>query len=465
MYLKFATCSLFAASLALIPAERVEADAGDFIAGAITGVIVGTAAKKQRRTTRSRTTRRSSTRSARSSIPSTQEGRSIQASLNYFGFDAGTVDGQLGRKSRDAISQYQAYLGYPVTGKLSEFEKNLLISSYNRAQAGGYAINQQVAANPEGTRGLLKTYRAEMAGTPLPATAQPQTTIVVAPQAPQAAQQPTFAATTAPAITAPVTTTPLAGATALAAAVAPAATAATALPSFLGAGTQASLASHCNQVSLVTSTNGGFVTLAGMSDPAVALNEQFCLARTYAITTSEEMTSRIQGFTPDQIAQQCQGFGPAMKEHVAALSSKPRDAVVSDVSAFANGTGMSAAQLQGTAKICLGVGYRTDNMDVAVGSALILFALGERVYGELMGHHLSQGFGPAKRADMAASWYEAGLQAVDGGATPVFNPGQPERVELIRAASQRMSGAPAASQPVVQPASTGATLPTFSISE
>ena len=453
MYFKIITSTVFAASLAIIPAERVEADAGDFIAGAIIGGLVGANAKKQRRTTRSRraTTRKKSTRSR---LPSTQEGKNIQASLNYFGFDAGTVDGQLGRKTKNAVSQYQAYLGYPVTGQLSEFEKNLLTSSYNRAQAGGYAVQQQVAGNVDGTRGLLKTYRSEMAGNTT--TGQGATTIVVAPQpVPQPAQ--TFT-TNAPVATG------LGGATALAAAVAPAAPSG-GLPNFLGAGTQASLASHCNTVSLITNTNGGFVTLASMSDPNVALNEQFCLARTYAIAKSEEMVSQIQGFTPDQIAAQCAGFGPAMSDKVAALSAKPRDVVAAEVSSFALNSGMSAAQLQGTAKICLGVGYRTDNMDVAVGSALILYALGEGVYGELMGHHLSQGFGPAKRVDMAQSWYQAGLSAADSGAAAVFVPGQPERTELIRQASVRVnSGAGLPTQPLVQPASSTG-LPTFSISE
>ncbi|KIN76987.1 Peptidoglycan-binding domain 1 protein [Sulfitobacter mediterraneus KCTC 32188] len=437
------TGAVFAASLALLPAERVEADAGDFIAGAIIGGIVGANAKKQRRSTR--TYRK---KSSRSKLPSTQEGKSIQASLNYFGFDAGTVDGQLGRKTRNAVSQYQAYLGYPVTGQMSAFEQNLLISSYNRAQAGGYVVQQQVAATPDGTRGLLKTYRAEMAGQAAPATA-PSTTIVVAPQqVPQTQQVVTAAA-------------PLSGVAGLANAVAPPASG---LPNFMGAGTQASLASHCNTVSLITNTNGGFTTLATMTDPNVTLNEQFCLARTYAIAKSEELVSQIQGFTPDQIAQQCAGFGPAMQDKVASLSLKSRDAVVADVSSFVLTTGMSPAQLAGTARICLGVGYRTDNMDVAIGSALLLYTMGEGVYGELMGHHLSQGFGPAKRIDMAQSWYQAALTAADTGAAAVFVPGQPERTELLRQASMRMAGAPASTLPQVQPASSSG-LPTFSISE
>lgn len=457
MIYKVMTGAVLALSVAVLPAERVEADAGDFIAGAIIGGIVGANAKNQRRTTttRKRTYRKKSTRS---SIPATQDGRNIQSSLNYFGFNAGAVDGQLGRKTRDAVTQYQAYLGYPMTGQLSAFEKNLLISSYNRAQAGGYATQQLVATTPDGTRGLLKNYRAEMAGgSPVNIAPAPSTTIVVAPQVVPQAGGANMAAAAAP----------LAGAASLAAAASPAvpdAPAASALPNFLGAGTQASLASHCNTVSLITNTNGGFTTLASMTDANVALNEQFCLARTYAIARSEELTSQIQGFTPDQIAQQCLGFGPAMKDKVDALSLKPRDAIVQEVSSYVLTTGMSPAQLQGTAKICLGVGYRTDNMDVAVGSALLLFAMGEGVYGELMGHHLSQGFGPAKRVDMAQGWYEAGLAAADSGAAAVFVPGQPERTELIRAAASRSGGMQGSTLPTPQQAS-GTALPTFSISE
>ncbi|MFL4471860.1 peptidoglycan-binding domain-containing protein [Tateyamaria armeniaca] len=438
MFTKSITASVLALSIAIVPAGRAAADAGDFVAGAIIGGIVGHAATKnhQRKRTATRTY-------SRPRLPSTQEGREIQASLNYFGFNAGTVDGQLGQRSRNAISSYQAYLGYPSTGQLSPFEQNLLISSYNRAQAGGYAVTQQVATNPDGTRGLLKTYRAELAGQ----TAAPVqgTTIVVAPQ-------PTAPATTT------TTTTVVAAAPAAPAPEAPAA----GLPSFLGNGASPSLASHCNTVSLLTNTNGGFTTAAAMTDPYVALNEQFCLARTYAIATSEDMISKVQGFTPDQIAAQCKQFGPAMQPHVSALALKTQQEVVRDVAGFILTTGMSPAQLKGTAQICMGVGYRTDDMDVALGSALMLFAMGDHVYGELMGHHLAQGFGTSKRVDAARVWYAEGLKAVDSGAPAVFAPGQPERVELLRKASLSLGTSNSSVtpvQPLVQPAS----LPTFGV--
>lgn len=445
MFIKTIAATILALSVAIVPVGRAAANPGDFVAGAIIGGIVGSAATKNNQRKKA-TTRPHAPRASR--IPATQEGREIQASLNYFGFNAGTVDGQLGRRSRGAISSYQAYLGYPVTGQLTPFEQNLLISSYNRAQAGGYAVTQQVASNPDGTRGLLKTYRAELAGQPV-APVQ-GTTVVVAPQ--PVAPSATTTTTTTVVAASPAPATP-----------APAAPLAAALPSFLGDGAKPSLASHCNTVSLLTNTNGGFTTAAAMTDPNVALNEQFCLARTYAIATSEDMISKVQGYTPDQIAAQCKQFGPAMQPHVAALALKTQQEVVRDVAGFILTTGMSPAQLKGTAQICMGVGYRTDDMDVALGSALLLFAMGDHVYGELMGHHLAQGFGTSKRVDAARVWYAEGLKAVDNGAPAVFAPGQPERTELLRKASMSLGTSNSSAtpvQPLVQPAS----LPSFGIS-
>ncbi len=455
MFSKYFTATALAVSLAIVPAERSEADAGDVAAGLAIGGLIGHLATKnhQQQKQRQRTTTR---RYVRPSIPSTQEGREIQASLNYFGFNAGTVDGQLGSRSRSAISNYQAYLGYPVTGQLTPFEQNLLVSSHNRAQAGGYATNQLVAANPDGTRGLLKTYRAEMAGqSPAPA---PGTTVVVAPAPTTFAAAPVVAAPPVAALAAPIAP---AVPTFSAAAPAPAPSA-PALPNFMGSGSGPSLTAHCNTVSLLTNTNGGFVTAAAMTDPTAALDEQFCLARTYAISNSENLISKVQGFTPAQIVDQCKQFGPAMQPYVASLSAKSEAEVAKDVAAFIPQTGMPPAQLKGTAQICMGVGYRIDDMDVALGSALMLYAAGDHVYGELMGHHLAQGFGTTRQVDAARVWYAEALKAIDAGAPAVFAPGQPERTELLRKASMSLgvqSGAAAPAQAQPQPAS----LPTFGL--
>lgn len=430
MRFKHIISAALAASLVMGTTAKLHAG-NDFVAGAIIGGILGAAANQNKKTTRS----------YRPRLPSTQEGKEIQASLNYFGFNAGTVDGQLGRKTKTAVSNYQAYLGYPVTGQLSPFEQELLISSYNRAQAGGPQTTQLVAASPEGTRGLLKTYRAEMAGGATGATtmaATPMTTVVVNPVAPAApAAEATMAA-------------------------APAADGA--IPNFLGGGGEISLASHCNTVSLLTNTNGGFVTEASMGDPNQALNEQFCLARTYAIAQGEEMIAKVQGFTPQQIAAQCESFAPALAQQVSALSIKPRAEVLTETASFVLGSGMSPAQLAGTSKICLSVGYRTDNLDVAIASTLMLVALGERPYGELLGHHLSQGIGATQRPDLAQDWYQDSFAAIDAGLPAVFAPGQPERQGLLRKASMTMTSGGTAMEAPVVPAS-GTALPSFGVTE
>lgn len=44
--------------------------------------------------------------------------RDAQAKLNSLGFDAGTPDGQMGPRTRNAISAFQADRGIPVTGRL-----------------------------------------------------------------------------------------------------------------------------------------------------------------------------------------------------------------------------------------------------------------------------------------------------------------------------------------------------------
>ena len=441
MYRKLGLSAALATVIAVSGVERADADIGEAIVGGIIGGVIVNEATKNRQ---KRKVYRAPTYS-----PARAEAREVQTALNYFGFPAGTPDGVLGRRSRAAISQYQAHLSYPVTGYLSEYEKSFLLSSYHRAISSGPVAHQQIAQKGMGPRGLLLIYRDEAAGitTAAPAPqyqAAPPTTVVVAPQpvpvAPAPAETTPVLAPVAPEASEPETTT-------------------TALPNFLGGGDTISLASHCNTVSLLTNTNGGFTTLASMNDPNTVLNEQFCLARTYAIADGEKLAASIQGVGVNEIAAQCQQFGPVMKDHVAALSLKPRDAVLQGVSGFVLSSGMSPPQLAATSKICLSVGYRTDDMDVAIGSGLILVALGEQVYAELMGHHLSQGFGATSRQDLADQWYMMGIQAVEAGQPAVFAPGQPERTALIKAA---VMGPDNAMNAPVQPA---AALPTFKIGE
>lgn len=413
------------AAMGLAPAEPVQADAGDAIAGALIGGIIGHAIATDQQNRRSTTQRRStkSTKSTKPGISSAQreQNREVQTALNHFGYPVGTPDGSIGPKSRAAISSYQATLGYPPSGQLTEYERTVLVTAYHRAIAGGPVVAQAAATHPMGMKGLLLMQRDEMAGLPPAVVAQPAPAV---PVPPAAAAGVLAAAPALPSLVAePVATA-----------------AASALPSFMGAGVaQVSLASQCNKISLMTNTNGGYVTEASMTDPGFALGEQFCLARTYAMASGEELAAKVAGFTPQQIAEQCAGFGPVLAAHVAALSLKTRDEVLTGVKGFVLTSGMSPAQLAGTAKVCLGVGYTTDAMDVAVGSALLLAAVGEAGYAELLGHHLSQGFGATVRPELALDWYDMGLGAIGAGQA-VFAPGIGDRGAVIRKAAYSVAG-------------------------
>jgi hypothetical protein len=91
----------------------------------------------------------------------------------------------------------------------------------------------------------------------------------------------------------------------------------------------------------------------------------------------------------------------------------------------------------------------------------------EPAYGELLGHHLREGFGTTTRPDLGMQWYNAALTALETGAPPAFMPGQPERVQLVRQATLQLNGGRANLMPVpaAQPVPVGNAMPTFRISQ
>lgn len=449
---KIATAALMA-SVALSPISPISAparaDGKDFIAGAIIGGLIGGAVANEnnkKRTTKS--TRSTKTKSTKSSISSEQReaNREVQTALNYFGYNVGTPDGSIGPRSRAAITDYQAFLGYPGTGQLTEHERTILVTSYHRAVAGGPIIAQTVSGSMLGLKAVLLAQRDEMAGiAPAGTMAAAGVPAPGSVAAAAAAALPTLIAEEPVAEPEPVEV----------AADEPA------LPSFMSpAGAKGSLASECNQIGLTTTSNGGLTTAEGMQDANFALGEQFCLARSFAISKGDELSAQIAGFTPEQIADQCAAFGPVLKDHVAALSLKPAADVLAGVEGFILSSGMSPAQLSGTAKVCLGVGYAKDDMNVAIGSALLLSAMGERGYSEYLGHHLSQGFGATERPDLAMDWYQMSLDAMEGGQS-VVAPGVEGRDAVIKKASYTISGRASELEPEVEVQE--AALPVFEV--
>lgn len=436
MTLKRIASTTLALSLAIVPAGRAMAD-GDALVGGIVGGIIGGVIVNEANKNRAKRTTTTTRSSSGQSSAQREANREVQVALNYFGFPVGTPDGAIGPRSRAAIAEYQITMGWPGTGQLNDFERDILVSSYYRAQAGGASTASLIASNPQGVKGVLIAWKNERLGIGAPvapagtlaagAVTTAGTVGVAAAVAPEAAPA-------LPSFTAP---TP-------APAPEPEPAAAPALPSFMGQAQvqQVSLASHCSKVSLVTNSNGGFVTQVTMTDPAFALSEQFCLARTYGMAQGEELLAKVQGYTPAQVAEQCLAFEPVLADYVQSVSLKPRDEVLAAVSQFAVTTGMQPAQLSGTAKTCLGVGYKTDNSNLAIGSALLLAAVGEKAYGELIGHHLVSGIGTSPRPDLALAWFEGALGDSDSGVTQVFAPGMTDRTGLIRMAAYAVAGQP-----------------------
>ncbi|OLS45359.1 hypothetical protein BV509_14090 [Rhodovulum sulfidophilum] len=474
------------ASLALtMPAERVRADdlgkviVGGAILCAVTGCLNG------------RNQGRSNRTAARPAGDPTV--RTDQQALNYFGYDAGGADGVTGRRTRDAISRYQGYMGYPVTGQLDPYQRQNLVGAYNWAQSGGnasypgiqgqellrayssyarggnycqetgrcagggyggqnaYGAGQGYAgANgypggagyPSGNGYPSETgYGAMPSQVPVPSYPQqgaPQPFLQPQGQAPQQVANQVL-------------------------------TTGGALPGFELPDSTAyrSVADHCQTVQMVSSANGGAVTgPAGVTNPTQALDEQFCSASTYAVSTTESMLSGA-GVSDDQLAQNCQQVVDFMQPETDALSGRQ----ASDLAAAAEqkirqSAGADPQGLIQTGEVCLGYGYRTDDSDLVLAASMLLVGAGARPYAELLGHHLRDGFGVGSDPARARGWYDTAFAALDSGATPVFLPSQSaQRVAIMRAALD--GGAPA---PVLTGASAAgaaapapAALPSFNI--
>ena len=532
MFSKSLKSALIAGLAVSAPAAPAAADSlgSGLLGGIIGGVIVNEANKNKRKRVY-----RSNAYSAQR-----QKNRETQSSLNYFGFPAGTVDGVLGSRTRAAVRQYQAYMEFPVTGEMTQYQRDLLVSSYNRAQVGGPQVIKAMNSR-DGVRSLLKTWHGDPSGTrsasyggmpPVVSDAvdevaessdpspeqllqrsgfvqladlngdgktdyildtsvtgssfwcgETSCSVMVFASTPQGYKRNDFLSYEAkPAMfschqgvcrmndNAPVeaSDTPDDQAPGQAPQTQMASTGGgdsqgtgiAALPMATGKPkADKSLASHCSKVGLLTNSNGGFITAASMTDPEMAMSEQFCLGRSYAISAGEDLINQVQGLSQAQVDQQCDNFGPAMQPYVAMLGEDSAQ-VRGEVQKFVLKADMTAEQLQGTAKICLFSGYRRDKMDVALGSALLLVGVGQTPYAELVGHHLSHGFGVAPDTGRAVEWYDLAVTALRGGAEPVIAPGQPERAELLSAAASALAGG---GQGDGLPKAGDAALPSFSV--
>lgn len=541
MSLKRVTSAAIMTAMLAAPAARVEAGSGDFAGGLVGGLIGGAIGSNLANQNRQKRSTRTIYVQPRASSAQRQENREIQSSLNYFSFNAGVEDGILGSGSRAAISRYQGYMGFPVSGTLTSYQKSVLLGAYNRAMAGGPDVNRIISRSNQGARALLIAQRDGGAGprsagyAGLPAEVSDAVDEVAEssdPSAEQLLQRSGFiqlADLNGDGKTDYILDTALAGSSFWCNAdqcktmvfastpegyrrndllvhepspakldcvgsgcvvrATPAAPARTqpqtqmasasqaraqgsdggaaglgSLPVFNTAPKPRSLSSFCSKVSLLTSSNGGFTQASEVTDPNFAISEQLCLTRTYAVAAGEDLIATIQGADQDAIDRQCDAFGKSLKPQVAGLARKSASMVLADVNRVILDSGMTPEQLRTTARVCMASGYKADKMAPAIGGALLLTALGERPYAELVGHHLLGGFGTDKNPDMGMGWYAMVFDALDAGAAPVFARTQPERIDVVRAAAAALSGQGGAASVPVSSGDSGS-LPVFSIAE
>jgi len=398
--------SLAAASMVVVGVERAKADdAAALLGGALLGGIIVNEMNKNK-------TRRTTVR--RTGVSSTQreENRQVQVALNYFGYNVGYADGVLGRNSRTGIRRYQADMGYGVDGYLDPHETSFLLGSHQRAMASAHMAPYAQIVATQGHPGLLRTYRNEQLGIATPGT-QMQ---------PQMATAPTPAPMPAPVQTQPEPVTARAD------------TSGSNLPQFNFAPAERSIRDHCDQVSVNTAANGGLRTAASITDAGFALNEQFCLARTQAMSDSARIEASIPNMTREQIEAQCDGLAQAIEPQLQGIESLQAGQVMAKTKAFLESSGQPMAQLVSGGKVCLGAGYRADNARVALASAVLLTSAGQGGYGEMVSHQLREGFGTLSPApQQAASWMQVAMTAVANGQTVL---GQDQgRAQVLQAAS------------------------------
>lgn len=456
MFAKYLMTSSLVAAVALTPIAAAPAQAqdardviGGLLLGGAIGIAIGAASQPQRTTIvqpapqqpGAQPSQPHQPRVVRPAIPATQAGRQVQTALNFFGFDAGFVDGQVGPATRNAVERYQASQGYPINGRaFPEPQAQHLVSAYLWATNGG-----QAQTGLQG-QSLLSAYRQVLAGNSVPSTIpRPSqggsTTVIVNPA--------TTTIVPAPGTGNQITTV---------AALAP--TDGDVPNLFAGASASPVLSSRCDAVALQGQANGGMMTLGNLSNPGFALSEQFCTARASAVNQGYDLTQAITGLSYAEITVQCEGFSSAVAAQTNLIGTLLPQQAVGSAQGFAFTTGIPQAELAGTARVCLGVGYGADDMDMAMGSALMLVASGEPAYGELLGHHLREGFGIASNATNAAAWFDISLTAVEAGAPAVFSPSDAGRLPLIRQAVASTLGG----QPVPVPASSIIRVPTLNLS-
>ncbi len=344
--------------------------------------------------------------------------RADQKALNFFEFDAGGADGVMGRRTRGAIERYQAFMGYPITGRLDDTQRATL------REARAWAQSERAAAYPGITaRELLAAFVDERSGTNYCARTGRCPYAGVRPQPAPAPPAPGDRPGTIPVIPATAHT---------------------------------SVAGLCDSVRLLEQASP--VSLAPLDRPremARVLDREFCDARDYAMAITQNLLS--QANLPDsQLDKFCNQTTSYIRRYLPDLAGMRRDRVLSTLRRAIGDAGISVANARNTGKVCLGYGYRRDNAEMALYSAALLAGAGLAPYAEIIGHHSRAGFGLRMDESVAREWYDAAFSSLENGVRPEILPRQSRR--RVAAMRNALNGVSQAGMPS---ANTG--FPTFNL--
>lgn len=84
-----------------------------------------------------------------------QQRAAVQTALNDFGYPVGKADGVYGGKTRTGVSNYQAAMGYPITGNLTPYEQQVLLGAHNSYKTGVHNSTYPGLYATEGAQGLV----------------------------------------------------------------------------------------------------------------------------------------------------------------------------------------------------------------------------------------------------------------------------------------------------------------------
>ncbi|MGI3168688.1 peptidoglycan-binding domain-containing protein [Pseudooceanicola sp. C21-150M6] len=477
-----------AATVALsVPANSASADIGKVIIGAAVGGIIGCATgalncKGQKRSSGGGQKTYRKPQLSQAQIAQRAENKRVQSALNAFGYNVGTADGVFGKNTRRGIGAYQSALGFPGTGELTDYQRQFLLDSHNRAQAqgaymgqdtlrgyyaeqnpqwaaangfagngyagngyagnGGYTGNTGYDANTGYAGNNGYTGNAGYTGNTGYAGNTGNTGgygTVTTPQVPQTA--PTVPGFNTAKAEAPAGLPPL-------------------MPKTNALSASASMSDRCDLVDLLSQSNG-VIQASNITDPDQALSEQFCGMRGYAMGVGDQVMTE---YGLDAAAAESQFCGPisngmmAVSETVA--TAKPEEIAAKAAAKTQELAVTDADTARALGTICMSVGYRQDDPSMAMGGALMMIGQGDYAYSEVLGHHLREGFGMPANAQAADPWYRAAIATLEQGGTPAFLPAQSaNRTAVMRGALDMGATASSGSLPGVVPVSGAPVLP------